>query len=459
MRPRTSAVAVIAVLAVAFALVPVRAEQIHRHQFGGKKTVLVRGDANVRVDEDTHDISNVSFKSQPSSEHLKLVCEAATGDAAFVHYYYDTPPAPVSEILSAGVWVKATKPGIELRARVVFPKEPDPANPQAALTMLVIGTAYPAEKSRQWHKLTLENVPELLGKHLPVLQAKTGRAVNTSGAYIDRIVLNLYTGPGTAEIWVDDLDIGPVKPPLRPDAAGPGAPGVPVKLQRPGERQPGGRQIEQRGATVRGRQAVLFPRDPAHRHTAARPATGRVRHGLVSTGDRRRPAGGCAPRGLARGAVGAAGGRAHRRGRDRRGRPTGRRPEPGDPQVRGDRRAVLGTRRRPDARPGGARLADVRIDPRAGPAAAARRRSLGRVQRVLAIPRRGRRAPLALVHQPRHGEVPRLARAAAATHGRPRDLLDVDSEPPARLVCRGRAPPEARGSVHRPIGPHRSRCA
>jgi hypothetical protein len=250
MRPRTSAVAVIAVLAVAFALVPVRAEQIHRHQFGGKKTVLVRGDANVRVDEDTHDISNVSFKSQPSSEHLKLVCEAATGDAAFVHYYYDTPPAPVSEILSAGVWVKATKPGIELRARVVFPKEPDPANPQAALTTLVVGTAYPAEKSRQWHKLTLENVPELLGKHLPVLQAKTGRAVNTSGAYIDRIVLNLYTGPGTAEIWVDDLDIGPVKPPIRPDAAGPGAPGVPVKLQRPGERQPGGRQIEQRGGQL-----------------------------------------------------------------------------------------------------------------------------------------------------------------------------------------------------------------
>ncbi|HVL14381.1 MAG TPA: hypothetical protein VM529_17545, partial [Gemmata sp.] len=138
MRSRTSvaAVGLVAVLVAGFAMVPARAEQIHRHLFGGRKPALLRGEANVRVDEEEHDISNVSFKSQPSSEHLKLKCEAATGDAAFVHYYYDTPPAPVSELLSASVWVKATRPGVQLRARVVFPKEPDPANPQAALTTL-----------------------------------------------------------------------------------------------------------------------------------------------------------------------------------------------------------------------------------------------------------------------------------------------------------------------------------
>src|SRR5688500_19759296 len=107
MRSRTSvaAVGVVAALVVGFVLVPAHAEQIHRHQFGGRKPALLRGDANVRVDEEEHDISNVSFKSQPSSEHLKLKCEAATGNAAFVHYYYDTPPAPITPMLSAGVWV------------------------------------------------------------------------------------------------------------------------------------------------------------------------------------------------------------------------------------------------------------------------------------------------------------------------------------------------------------------
>src|SRR5580704_5665851 len=127
MRSRTAAAAasIVAALAVGFALVPVvRGEQIHRHGFNGRQTVLVRGDANVHVDELEHDISTLSFKSQPSSEHIKLTAEAATGDAAFIHYYYDTPPAPISEVLSAGLWVKATKNGIQLRARVVFPKEP-----------------------------------------------------------------------------------------------------------------------------------------------------------------------------------------------------------------------------------------------------------------------------------------------------------------------------------------------
>lgn len=250
MRLRICALAAVAVLAGVVALVPVRAEQIHRHQFGGRQTVLVRGDANVRVEEVEHDISALAFRSQPSSEHLKLTAEAAVGDAAFIHYHYDTPPAPITEVLTASVAVKATKSGIQLRARVVFPNEPDPANPQAALTTLIVGATYPQEKVRQWWPLKLENVPELLGKHLPVLQTKVGRAVNTQGAYIDRLVLNLYTGPGTVDVWVDDLDIGPVKPLLRPDGAGGGTPGTPAKQPKNDPGGPRGRQVEQRGGQL-----------------------------------------------------------------------------------------------------------------------------------------------------------------------------------------------------------------
>jgi hypothetical protein len=249
MRPRTTALVsiVIAALVVVVALVPVHAEQIHRHGFSGRQTAFVRGEANVRVDELEHDISTLSFKSQPSSEHFKLTIEAATGDAAFIHYYYDTPPALITELLSAGLWVKATKNGVQLRARVVFPNEPDPANPQVPLTTLIVGKTY--DKNRSWDKLALEDVPELLNKHLPVLQAKIGRAVNSKGAYIDRLVLNLYTGPGTVDVWVDDLDIGPVQPPARANPGAPGAPGVSVKQTKPvaGSR---GRQVEQRGGQI-----------------------------------------------------------------------------------------------------------------------------------------------------------------------------------------------------------------
>jgi hypothetical protein len=251
MRPRTTALAAftIATLAVGFALVPVYGEQIHRHGFNGRQTALIRGDANVRVDEQEHDISTLSFKSQPSSEHIKLTAEAATGDAAFIHYYYDTPPAPISELLSAGIWVKATKTGIQLRARVVFPKEPDPANPQVSLTTLIVGKTY--EKNRSWEKLTLEDVPKLLNESLPRVQAKIGRAVNTTDAYVDRLVLNLYTGPGAVDVWVDDLDIGPVKTPERMDNTSPGIPGTSVARTKPSVATGAhGRQVEQRGGAM-----------------------------------------------------------------------------------------------------------------------------------------------------------------------------------------------------------------
>jgi hypothetical protein len=264
LKPRAQALmlVVLVVLGAGVALVPLRAEQIHRYGFGGKNTVLVRGDANVRVEEKEHDISPDHFKSQPTSEHFKLTADGAAGDSAFIHYGYDTPVAPVTPALSASVWVKATKPGVQLRARVVFPREPDPARPESPLTALVVGETY--GKTRQWQKLTLTDVPALLGKGLPVLQAKIGHAVNSAGAYVDRIVLNLYTGPGTADIWVDDLDIGPVKEP----EGGPGAPGVPAKQVRPaGAPGPRGRLASQQGGQLFVDNKPFFFR--AIRHTGA----------------------------------------------------------------------------------------------------------------------------------------------------------------------------------------------
>jgi hypothetical protein len=225
------------VLALVLVSWPLQAEQIHRHQFSGRQTVWQRGEANVRVDVLEHDISRLAFHSQPSSEHIKLVAEAATGEVAYIHWYYETPPALVTELLSATVWVKATRGGVQLRARVVFPKEPDPANPQTPLTLLLQGDTYPAERSRRWWPLKLQDVPRLLSRQLPILQARIGRTINPQGAYIDRLILNVYTGPGPLEVWIDDLDIGPVEASRRVDKDG--------------------GQLTHRGATSRGLRARL----------------------------------------------------------------------------------------------------------------------------------------------------------------------------------------------------------
>jgi hypothetical protein len=258
--------ALLAALGVVLALLPARAQQIHRHSFASRQPALARGDANVRVEEKEHDISTQSFKSQPSSEHIKLVCDAGTGDAAFVHYFYETPPAPVSEVLSASVWVKATKPGVQLRARVVFPKEPDPERPEVPLTMLIVGDTY--DGARTWKKLSLGNVPDLVGRHLPATQAKIGRAVNRTDAYIDRLVLNLYAGPGPLDVWVDDLDIGPVLPEAQPGAKEPGTPGVPARQKADPAAVPArARQVEHRDRQILVDGKPYFFR--AIRHTGA----------------------------------------------------------------------------------------------------------------------------------------------------------------------------------------------
>ncbi|HEX4613429.1 MAG TPA: hypothetical protein VH092_34925, partial [Urbifossiella sp.] len=206
MNPRALvfAAAPVAALLVGVAVTPAQTDGIHRHTFSGRDPVFVRGDANVKAEVKDHSISDQALKSQPTSEHFQLVLDAGTGDSAYVLYGYDTPPAPVTPALTASVWVKATKPGVQLRARVVLPKEPDPARPESPLTFLIVGTTY--GRPRNWDKLTIENVPDLLSKHLPAVRAKAKRDVNTEGAYVDRLVLNMYTGPGPVDVWVDDLE-------------------------------------------------------------------------------------------------------------------------------------------------------------------------------------------------------------------------------------------------------------
>ena len=229
--------------------------------------MLVRGDANVKVEEKEHDISDQSFKSRPTSEHIKLTADAAVGDSAFISLplRHADRSGGTPALCAAGVWVTATKAGVQLRARVVFPKEQDPARPEAPLTTLILGDT--CEKSHQWQKLALTDVPARWSgsKQLPVLQTKIGRAVNSTGAYIDRLVLNLYTGPGTADFWIDDLDIGPVK---APEGAQPGAPGVPVKQSRTGGDSgtgPRGRLATQQGGQLFVDGKAFFFR--AVRHT------------------------------------------------------------------------------------------------------------------------------------------------------------------------------------------------
>ena len=212
---------------------------LHRNGFSAKSTTFfLKGDANIRFEERDHKVSGEHHKSAATSEYVKVEANPPGGatDKEFVHYYYECPPAPVTEQLVFSVQVKAYRAGAQVKARVVFPREKDPKNPDFALTSVIAGDSY--DKVRQWQSMTLGDPIDTFKKHLPVLQARLGRAIDPTDAYIDRVILNVYSGPGVSEVWIDDLEIGPVKgdaPPLAKNDAAPGrlaknAKAVPVEF-------------------------------------------------------------------------------------------------------------------------------------------------------------------------------------------------------------------------------------
>ncbi len=190
----------------------------HRDGFAGRQPVFVAGETNCTVVVKDHRIVTDRYYNAPSSEYLKIEAQSAAkaNDAEYVHYHYDVPKTPISPLdgsnATASLWVRSFRAGIQLRARVRFPKERDPANPEMELSALILGDSYMDEKVRSWQRLSLGNPAEIVRKQLPVLRAKYKREIDTTGAYIDRLILNVYAGPGVSELWIDDLDIGPSVP-------------------------------------------------------------------------------------------------------------------------------------------------------------------------------------------------------------------------------------------------------
>src|SRR5260370_38038564 len=65
------------------------------------------------------------------------------------------------------------------------------------------------------------------------MQSQLNRAFDFTDAYVDGLVLNVYGGPGLTDVWIDDVEVGPItgpnpfQPAVRP--VGP-ADAQPVKI-------------------------------------------------------------------------------------------------------------------------------------------------------------------------------------------------------------------------------------
>jgi len=213
------------------------AQQVHRHGFETGKTAWQKSGFDAPHDVVAHNATDQGAHDGQRSEYLQL--NAKLGN--FIYYQYPVGKAPITAELVGGVFVKSNRPGLQIVGRVVLPNERDPNNLEYRMTTTIRGDVY--RNVGRWQRLDLGRATQLAKQQQQLLQAELKREVNFADAYIDALMINVYAGPGPTELWIDDLEIGPVTQDsaIRPiPAAKTGAtPTQPTNIPRPDRPNPG----------------------------------------------------------------------------------------------------------------------------------------------------------------------------------------------------------------------------
>jgi hypothetical protein len=150
-----------------------------------------------------HDRTQRAAHEGRLSEHFQF----AAGPGSAFYYSYRLPKVPVTSNLRVSFFVRANRAGVRIFGRVILPTDTDPDTGQPSF-LLVPGTIY--QNVDRWQRIELAGLPPLIESQARVLRASTRRPVKLEGAYLDRVVVNLYCGAGETEIFLDELSVAPV---------------------------------------------------------------------------------------------------------------------------------------------------------------------------------------------------------------------------------------------------------
>src|SRR5207253_9242372 len=171
--------------------------------------------------------ADLTARLRPRCDHIRVA--AAQGSS--IYHLYPTPRPPLTEDLSVRVWLRSSRPSLQLLGRLVLPQERNPKKPDEPLTTLLRGDQY--QIVGRWQPLELRQPVKLAKEQQQLLRLEMKRDINFAGAYVDCLYLNVYGGPGSTEVWIDDLEIGPVID-SEPSAATSRGPTAPSTLTGPG---------------------------------------------------------------------------------------------------------------------------------------------------------------------------------------------------------------------------------
>lgn len=204
---------------------PAAAQQIHRNSFESLNPSWVKSSADAPYEETAHKISSEGARNGLRSEFLQI--QAKQGN--YIYFQYGIGRGQISEEFSAKVAIKANRPGVQLLARLILPKERDPNNLENRLSTMIRGDIY--NLVGRWQDLTIPRPQQLAKQVQQFMQAQLKRPVDFTDAYVDALVLNVYTGPGATEVWIDDLEVGPVTPEAAVAVRAPESPATPRRNQ------------------------------------------------------------------------------------------------------------------------------------------------------------------------------------------------------------------------------------
>jgi hypothetical protein len=181
-----------------------RGQQIHRNGFEGRLPAWIKGGADATFQEIAHETTDLTARTGQKCEYIHVTAQRGN----YIYYFYPTNRAPLNEDLIARVWIKSNRPGAQLLGRMVLPHERNPKNLDENLTVLLRGDQY--QLVGRWQPLEIRQPLKAAKEQQQLMRFEQQRDFDISDSYLDTLILNVYGGPGNTEIWIDDLEVGPV---------------------------------------------------------------------------------------------------------------------------------------------------------------------------------------------------------------------------------------------------------
>jgi hypothetical protein len=130
--------------------------------------------------------------------------QTAVQAGSAVYFAHDVGRPSVIEELRPALWIFSDRAGLQFLAEVTLPRTRDPRTGKP-LTTNIVGSTYTAPG--RWQQLVIADFPRTLLRQVHLLRSQLSLNVDSREAFVSRVLLNVCGGPGTTNVWTDDLEV------------------------------------------------------------------------------------------------------------------------------------------------------------------------------------------------------------------------------------------------------------